>query len=149
MWSRALFAHRRCALSAMQLRARARLTQQPISRAGLGVSLDGVAEVAHVGLLVATDGDQEDRKDEPEPAVWSRREGGMESGPLPYWFEPAGERHLERAAVVHRPTSWPVEGHGLELDGGAALPLRPVLRSKADRPVGQLLHALALGVPLE
>ena len=43
----------------------------------------------------------------------------------------AGEEQLDRSAVVHRPRSRPVEGHRLELDDVAGLPLRPVPRAKA------------------
>ena len=56
--------------------------RQPASSARLRPSFDGVAKVAHVGPLLAADDQQEDREDQPEPAVRSRLEGGVQSGAL-------------------------------------------------------------------
>ena len=95
----------------------------------------------HVGLLVAAHHDQEEREDQPEPAVRGRLEGGVQPGALRDGFQAAGEGDLDRAAVVHRPAARPVERHGLQLDERAACPLRPVPRAHPDRALGQLLHA--------
>src|SRR5271165_3862340 len=118
--------------------------------AGGRAAFQGGLDVSPVGRFFLTDLDEEQREDEPEPAVRPGVEVGGQQRAFRGGLQPDGDGDLDGAAVVYRPAVRPVIGGGLDLDGlRGALPLREIPGAQAGRAVGELVDRLDAGIPFQ
>src|SRR6266508_3489928 len=112
--------------------------------------LERLPDPVHVLLVLATHGQQGKRRHQPGQAPRLELQVGAVAGPWPR----VGDAALEPDAHAPGcggglPAVRAIEGHDLDGGGSAVDPLGAIAGADPDGSVGELLHVLHLGVPLQ